>query len=527
MRIRRLVVLGVGAGAVIGLGSAATVQRGSSPARRFAEVLDLVSTRFVDSVAAESLYVWSARGLLNSLNDPYAQLFSPKELEQFARSTIGERYGGIGASIESHEGDAYIVRVFDGAPAARSGVRRGDRIVSVNGQPVKGLRLDEVTGRITGPAGTPVSIDVQSVGATEPRRLDLRRAVVHSPAVPYSMVFGTDIGYVPLQHFSPTSAMELTAAIMRLRAEGARRFVLDLRGNGGGGLDAAELVSQLFLQQSQSIVNVRHRGERDDLRIASEDGVSLREPVVVLVDGGTASASEIVAGALQDHDRALIIGTTTYGKGLVQTVQMLDGGWAVKLTTGKWYTPSGRLIQRDRRVNEAGQLVEVLPDSVETDSVRRARPAFRSDAGRRVYGGGGITPDVIVSVDTLTTPEQALLRALAPHGTRFANAVFLTAIRHLERVTPGYELPRSWSDSLYASLVSRDVRIDRRVWDAGSSVALRILSNRMTALARGDSSLVRETLIDDPQLGRAIALLRSAATPTALLALAADTTKGG
>lgn len=527
MRMRRLVVLGLGVGAVIGLGSAATVQRGTSPARRFAEVLELVSARFVDSVPAESLYVWSARGLLSSLHDPYAQLFSPKELEQFARSTIGERYGGIGASIESHEGDAYIVRVFDGAPAARGGVRRGDRIVAVNGQPVKGLRLEEVTGRITGPAGTPVSIDFQSVDATAPRRLDLRRAVVHSPAVPYSMVLGTDIGYLPLQHFSPTSAMELTAGIMRLRGEGARRFVLDLRGNGGGGLDAAELVSQLFLKRSQSIVNVRHRGEPDDLRVASEDGLSLREPVVVLVDGGTASASEIVAGALQDHDRALIIGTTTFGKGLVQTVQMLDGGWAVKLTTGKWYTPSGRLIQRDRTLNDAGQLVEVAPDSLETDSVRRARPSFRSAAGRLVYGGGGITPDVIVSVDTLTTAEQTLLRTLAPHGTRFANAVFLTAIRHLDRVQPGFEPPASWSDSLYAALVARNVRIDRAVWDAGSSVAVRILSNRMIALARGDSAVVRETLEDDPQLGRAITLLRNAATPTALLALAADTTKGG
>ena len=177
--------------------------------------------------------------------------------------------------------------------------------------------------------------------------------------------------------------------------------MLDLRDNGGGIVEQALAVSSLFLKRGQPIVNVRSRNTPDEVARASSEQLATQPPMIVLTDGGSASASEIVAGALQDHDRALVLGTTSFGKGLVQSVFPLDGGYALKITTGKWYTPSGRSIHRERKLLPDGRFVEARPDSLETEAEKKARPTYKSDAGRTVYGGGGITPDLIVPDDTL------------------------------------------------------------------------------------------------------------------------------
>ena len=518
--VRRRAVIITALGLVaLGATGAVSLQGPASAGRVLGEVIDLVTTRYVDSVSRDSAFINAARGVLSELGDPYAQLFSPAELASFSRNTIGEQYGGLGMSVESHDSGTYIVRVFEGSPGAKLGIRPGDRIDVVDGTSVRGFALDQVTRRITGPIGTNVRLTLYSPRTGTSRSVVAERALVHSPAVPFPMLLEPGVGYLPLQRFSGTSAAELRTAITRLRASGATRFVLDLRGNGGGDLDAAEDVSQVFLKRGQSIVSVRHRGQAEDLRAAAMDGMSLTDPVVVLVDGGTASASEIVSGALQDHDRAVVIGSTTFGKGLVQGLYRLSSGWALKLTTGKWYTPSGRLIQRDYRMNERGEYVEVVPDSIESDSARRSRPVFRSAGGRPVYGGGGITPDVMVSPDTLSTAEQRLLGTLNRTGRPITSAIFAVALRHLESTQPAFVVPETWGDTVYRELNRRGVTVDRAVFDAGRSLVTRLLDRRIASLAHGDSVVVRHALSYDPQLRRAVDLLRAARTTTALFAL--------
>jgi carboxyl-terminal processing protease len=230
-----------------------------------------------------------------------------------------------------------------------------------------------------------------------------------------------------------------------------------------------------------------------------------------MVDGGTASASEIVAGALQDHDRALIVGTTSFGKGLVQSVYNLDGGYALKMTTGKWFTPSGRSIHRDRKLTEDGRLVEVKPDSLETDSARLSRPRFKSDAGRIVYGGGGITPDVIVPDDTLSTPEQEFLRSVAPKFGAISNVLESYSRQLKDSVrAPSLDLKPEWKAELMRRLKAEGVTIDAKYSAVADTFLSQQLAQRVVSKAFGDGAAKQLQLGDDRQLSRAVTLLRGA-----------------
>jgi carboxyl-terminal processing protease len=244
----------------------------------------------------------------------------------------------------------------------------------------------------------------------------------------------------------------------------------------------------------------------------------------VLTDGYAASASEIVAGALQDHDRALIVGTTSYGKGLVQTVYNLDGGYAVKLTTAKWFTPSGRSIQKERKLTDDGQFVEVRPDSLETDSVRRARPAFKSDVGRTVYGGGGITPDLIVPADTITTPEQQLAKSLAPKFPEVYTVLSDLALEQKGKVAQNFTVQPAWRDEFLRRLETAGVKVDRTLWNNATPWVDRQLEQRVARVAFGDSTAKRHEIRDDVQLQKALEVLRKGQTQRQLFAVAQSMT---
>jgi carboxyl-terminal processing protease len=269
-------------------------------------------------------------------------------------------------------------------------------------------------------------------------------------------------------------------------------------------------VSELFLERGQTIATVRQRGEPRAAYLARRDSPPPSVPLALLVDGFSASASEIVAGALQDHDRGIVVGTTSFGKGLVQTLFPVDGGWALKLTTGRWYTPSGRSIQRDRHAEPA--------DSLETERVKHERPAFTSDAGRTVYGGGGITPDLVVMPDTLTTPEQALARRLAPRSREFLATVASIARDARPTVRPGFEFRAEWGDTLFHRLRQSGVRIPRAEYDAGTRWVHARLEQRIAGLAFGDSAAFRRSIRRDRQLARAAELLRASPTRAELFA---------
>ncbi|HEX6912213.1 MAG TPA: S41 family peptidase, partial [Longimicrobium sp.] len=372
--------------------------------------------------------------------------------------------------------------------------------------------LEQVTQKLLGTPGTGVEVDYHRPG-TGPIHQSFIRDRVKYPSVAYSVMLEPGIGYVPLESFNDTSGEEVEAALIALRKSGARAYVLDLRGNTGGSLDEAVRISSLFLQQGQEVLRADYRNAPDELYTAREPGVVTDAPLVVLTDGQSASASEIVAGALQDHDRAVIVGTESFGKGLVQDVFQLGGGWALKLTTGRWYTPSGRTIQRPRRLNEQGRLVEVEGDT--------AKPVFRSDAGRPVYGGGGVTPDVLERADTLVGPERELMRLLAPRGAVVNEVLQEMAVDLSPGAAPAFRATPAWRADFAARLERRGLRIDARALEAGAPLVDRLLEGRVSEMAFGDSAAFRRGVPRDRQLQAAVELLRGAGTQGDALARAA------
>jgi carboxyl-terminal processing protease len=492
----------------------------SENGRLFEEVLTRVASFGVDGVPPDSLYALAARGLLRRIGDPYAELYSPQQLADFQRENLRNGYGGMGMLVELVRDTATVMKVYPGTPAAGAGVRVGDRIVEVDGQKVTGIPLDRVTARLLGPQGTTVRAVLVRHGEAQPLRIEARRALVHVPVVPYALMLDDQVGYVPLDRFSESSAEELATALRDLRARGARAYVVDLRGNGGGSLDQSIRISNLFLQPGKEILRVVYRNAPQEVYGSTAKPLVTTEPVVVMTDEGTASASEIVAGSLQDHDRAVVVGEPSFGKGLVQDLFPLEGGWALKLTTGRWFTPSGRSIQRPRKVNPDGSFApeDTLPPS---DSALRALPVFHSDAGRPVFGGGGITPDVVVKDDTLTAAERTLLRALSTRPTA-TNQVLSEYTLELGRGVPrNFSVNAAWRDEVFRRLQKDGVRVDRATFDAGASLLDRMLEQRVSALAFGDSASFRRNAGRDAQLQTALNVLRGSHTQAEALARAA------
>ncbi len=483
------------------------------------QVMSLVAQRFVDTVGAGALYERAARGLVKELNDPYSELFTPKQIAEFSRQTNG-RYAGIGMEILKQGEFVTVARVFPNTPAEGAGVQEGDRIVQIDTQTTRGWTTTQVSNTLLGTPGTRVKVTFQRPGVASAINASLTRAVIHIPAVPYSLVFDGTVGYVVAQRFSESTSEEIAQAVRTLESKGAKGVILDLRGNPGGILEQAVATSNLFLKRGQEVLSQRGRQGESQVYVATEQPVAATIPLVVMVDGGSASASEIVAGALQDHDRALVVGTTSFGKGLVQTLFPLDGGYALKMTTAKWFTPSGRSIHKERKLTADGQYVEVHPDSVESDSARRARPVFRSDAGRVVYGGGAVTPDVVVKRDTLTTAEQTLAKALAPKVPEIYGALSELAFEKRGQVRPDFVVTPQWREELLQRITKAGVKVDRAQWDAGGTWIDREIEQRVARVAFGDSTARRRDLKDDPQLQRAVALLKRGATQRDLFAVA-------
>jgi carboxyl-terminal processing protease len=501
-------------------------------ARLFDQVVSLVSRTYVDSIAASDIMARAAKGLVKELHEPFTELFSPKESEEFARGTNG-RYGGTGMLLADDESRIVtVMRVFPNTPAEEAGVMEGDRILSISDTSVLDWGTTKVSDRLRGTPGSKVTVAFGRADVPQSIKFTFTRREVHVPAVSYSMVID-GVGYIPLQTFNENATEEVAGALKKLQAQGARSFVLDLRGNGGGIVEQSLAVSSLFLRDSQDIVSVRGRGTAPELSRAGGGNLMPNAPLVVLLDGSSASASEIVAGALQDHDRALIVGATSFGKGLVQSLYSLDGGYSLKLTTGKWYTPSGRSINRARRITEDGrlqegrlldgQIVEGAEDSVETEQSRARRPRFTSDAGRVVYGGGGIVPDVLVRPDTLNTIEQEFIKSIAPKGQQVQTVLQGYSMELRSSVKPNFAVPEAWTAELRRRLSAAGVSVTPRLDSVGMAMLTDELARRVTRRAFGDAEAKRRDLADDRTLVRAIELLQKNRTQTELLR--AGTTK--
>ena len=484
----------------------------------FDQVVSLVRAAYVDTVPPGAVFEKAAKGLVRELHDPYSELLPPKESEDFNRNT-GGRYGGTGMAVGNPSPGLFTVdRVFPNTPAGDAGVREGDRIVSVDSSSTNRLTLDKVSDLLRGEPGSKVNVVYARPGVTEPIKLRFTRRVVRIPAVQFSTLVGDHIGYIPLQTFNENAAEEVQAAVDTLVRAGAKGLVLDMRDNGGGIVDQALETSSLFLRDGQPIVSVRSRNQPQEVERARGKHLATNLPLVVLVDGGSASATEIVAGALQDHDRALVVGTTSFGKGLVQSVYQLQGGYHLKITTGKWYTPSGRSIHRERKLLPTGEFVEVHPDSLQSASL--TRPTFRSDGGRTVYGGGGIRPDVVVPDDTITTAEREFLRAAAPQLQPINTTLQDFALELKTTIQPGFTPPAAWSAELMRRLGAAGVKLDPKFEPAEREFLTRDLVHRVTRMAFGEAAAKASSTADDHQLMKAIELLQKSGTQAQLLAAA-------
>ena len=491
-------------------------------ARLFTQVLQRIEDNSVDSLSRSAIYEKAARGLVKHIQDPYADLYSPEELASFQRNTLRNDYGGLGMQIGQQDDQIVVIQVFPNTPAAAGGLQSGDHIILVDTSSVIGWRTQQVSERLIGKPGTSVDVTVRRVGVPQPIKGRFTRAIIRVPAVPYPLVLDGSVGYIPLQAFNNSASGDVGKALVGLRSRGVRSFVIDLRGNGGGALDQALDISNLFLKPGQEIASVRHRGRQPEVYSANRPAPVIDSmAVVVLVDGASASASEIVAGSLQDHDRALIVGTTSYGKGLVQTLFPIDGGWAVKLTTGKWYTPSGRSIQAEHERLEDDRFVEYAPDSAaaRADSARK-RPVFKSDAGRTILGGGGVTPDLVITPDTTNAAERELGRAVAPTLQAWLTTIAALGVDMKPNLKPDFTITPEIREEFFSRLMKAKVGITRAQFDAAQFSVDRLLELELTRWAFGDSTRLRRSIRYDQQLGSALELLRRSPTQRQLLAMA-------
>ncbi|MDQ3070831.1 MAG: S41 family peptidase [Acidobacteriota bacterium] len=359
--------------------------------RVFTTALAAIEQEYVEKLDAERLVYGAIEGMLRTL-DPHSSFLDPKSYAQMRERQEG-RYYGIGITIVAFNGDIAVTSVFETSPAYRSGIRRGDVIAKIKGQDTKGWTSDQAVAQLKGPKGTTVQFDIRRPGADTLVEFTVERDQVTIPTVRASFMLPNNVGYVRLQDFSETSNDELTAALTKLRAQGMQRVMLDLRDNPGGPLDQAIAVSNQFLPRGDMIVYTRGRTPNADQDFhAEENGSYQTQPLIVLVNRQSASASEIVSGAVQDHDRGLVVGETTFGKALVQSLYRISNQAGLALTTGRYYTPSGRLIQRPWD----GSFDEYLTYTQRSQTESRdhdAKELKYTDAGRKVYGGGGIEPD--------------------------------------------------------------------------------------------------------------------------------------
>jgi carboxyl-terminal processing protease len=481
------------------------------------QVLTFVHLRYVDTLDANDLYEKAARGLVKELGDPYTELFSPKQMEEFTRNTNG-RYAGLGMEITPIGAYVTIGKVFPDTPAERGGVLEGDQIIKIDTFPARGWTTQQVQNKLLGLPGTEVRVTFGRPGVPEPITMNFRRAEVKVPAVRYTLMLDERTGYIPVERFSENTTDDVAKAVSDLTNRGAKGIVIDLRGNPGGILDQAIATTNLFIPQGKEVASVRGRGDEQHF-VSERDPLASDIPLVVLTDGGSASASEIVAGALQDYDRALVLGTTSFGKGLVQSLYPLDGGYALKITTGKWYTPSGRSIQKVHS-NDASFVLDAIGDTAITDTSRAHRPTYKSESGRVIYGGGGITPDVMVVPDTISSAEQAVARLILPKTGQFFSVMGEMALELKGKVQPDFQLQPEWIDAFYTRLDTAGVKIDKDTWTAGRRWADRYLENRIARTAFGDTLAKRREIRDDNQLRKAIELLRKGNTQTDLFAAA-------
>ncbi|GMR13909.1 MAG: S41 family peptidase [Gemmatimonadota bacterium] len=493
--------------------------------RLFQEVVDHVTDRFVDPVDRSKLYDSAIDGVLKELDDPHTSFIDAATWESFRfRSGADSEYGGVGLEILARENAITVMNPIPGGPAIRAGIHTGDRIVEIGGQSAREWSTDDAADQLRGVPGTTIDVVIERPGVVDPIPFTLVRAVIEIRSVPFASMLEGGIGYIPLQLFSETSAREVGEALDSLVEIGLEGLILDLRQNPGGLLDQGVAIADLFLDEGVGIVETRGRAQGQN-----ESFNSVRPqrfpalPLVVLVNESSASAAEIVAGALQDHDRALVLGARSFGKGSVQTLYRLSGGNVLRLTTARWFTPSGRSIQKPHEEQQALRAGEGAAMGLAGGSVAlpdtEGQPTFDSMGGRTIFGGGGITPDLAVIPDTLSPREADAVLTLYRQAGILSAEVFNYAVAYVQAhpaLTPGFDLPSGDLQEFYARTKKAGLETNRDTFAQAQRFIRFQLEREIALQAWGPGGRFEQTRDSDLQLFEAAELLRSAEGPLSL-----------
>lgn len=370
----------------------------------FGKIYRQINEHYVDDVEPNEFIRIGIDAMLKSL-DPYTNYIPQNEIEDYQFLTTGQ-YGGIGAIISQRDKKIIITEPYEGSPAHKNDIHVGDEIVEVNGKPAEGLKIDEVRNLLRGQAGTEVTLKLKRHGQIISKTF--KREEIKVKNVRYAGMVNEEVGYLTLSSFTQDAAQEVKDAVINLKKQGAKKLILDLRGNPGGLLNQAIMISNLFVNKGETIVSTKGKQETSNRTyIAENTPLDLEIPIAVLVNENSASASEIVSGVIQDLDRGVVVGQRTYGKGLVQNTLPLSYGAQIKITTAKYYTPSGRCIQKLDYSHKTNGKATVIPDSL--------KKAFKTRNQRVVYDGGGVLPDIEVKSEEY--PE--VLQALVGHNVLF------------------------------------------------------------------------------------------------------------
>jgi carboxyl-terminal processing protease len=472
-------------------------------ARLFENVVASIHTHYIDSLGEGDLYQTAAKGLVASLHDPYAELLTRDSYRQYQRQMSGTE-----VDVGSAEGT--------GIGSVRGAFAPGDVILSVDGKSTAGWSARRLEEALAGGTGTTVTVLVRPWGSSTPVLRQLTRTMVHVPAASEGVLLGTGVGYIELRRISEGAATELRQAINRLTDEGMTSLVLDLRGNPGGLINEGVRVASLFLRPGDTVAISEGRSpEHSKVYLAGLSGGWENLRVALLVNHGTASSSELIAGALQDHDRAVIVGTPSFGKGVLQTTYPLGDEIAIKLTTARWYTPSGRTVQRPRPDGEG--------------AVGNRPPAlmprlFHSDAGRAIPDASGILPDLTIRGTPRSDAERALLSALGEDIGLFRGVL----TDYADDLSKSPEAPKYQSfqvtdemrDVVYQRLEQIGLELPRTTYDNASAYVDEQLGYEITRALFGPVAEARRRALSDHQMQTAVRLLRRARTQDQALSIA-------
>jgi carboxyl-terminal processing protease len=498
--------------------------------RLYTAIVGAIEDQYVDEVPSDRVVSSSIREMLRTL-DPHSNFLETKEYGQLQERQRGSYYG-LGITVQSVDGNITVVSPFEGTPAHRLGIRAGDVITKIEQEDARGMSIDDAVKRLRGPKGSAVRITIARPGYEQPLEFTVIRDEIPLHSVPYFFMASKKTGYIRLQDFNETTACrpsdggdcakELERALHTLKDKGATSIILDIRDNPGGLLDQAFAVSNLFLKKGQLVVFTRGRSKRDEMNYVTETQSQFAElPIVVLVSKHSASASEIVAGAIQDHDRGLIVGETTFGKGLVQTIMPLRNvrGYALALTTARYYTPSGRSIQRDYGQTALEDYVAPRDRKACEEGQGEAK---LTDAGRKVYGGDGITPDYCVEPDTANKTVAHLVSRQAfllfsrgfnssetfGQAAQIAGAGSRSEVKNekVRIITRDFEVDDKTFAEFKALVKARNIPVAEADIDQSREQVARMIQDEVLRQVFGEGEARRKSMSWDPQVRMALEL---------------------